>query len=231
MPERQRLIAGYLEQMRIRRNKKYSQKAAAALSDNKRRTHTLIISCFESCPGPERIFEFNPGEVLVHTEVAALVAPYDSKRSMDPYGLLAKLEYAVNHEKIRNLIVLGNTASKCLDYMMVGVKNEALSGWLEIAHNAIERAYNKHNSLHNQLIRREILHQTVLQSVRNLLTYPVVYQAVKRGELTLNAWYYHPEEDRLYAYNHETEMFEIISLKVTNHEYTGVTQKASQMRK
>jgi len=211
MSERQRLIAGYLRRMRARRNKKTPQTAAGSPDFNVS-PHSLVISCFESMPAPELIFNTSQGEILQHHELGALMAPYDSRRCMDPYGALAKLEYAIEDAGVKNLVVLGNTSSKCLSYLVDGTEHPALSGWLEIAHNAMERARYKSRQIDGDALKKEILHQTVLQSVRNLLTYPVVYKAVKRGAITLNAWYYQPEEDLLYAYNPETQEFEKIGL-------------------
>jgi carbonic anhydrase len=172
--------------------------------------HTLVIGCYECPPSPEQIILPSPGEILQHFEIGALVAPYDSRRSMDPYPLLAKLEYAIEAVKVQHIVVMGNLEAKCLTYLAQGTDYPALADWIEIAHLARERAVRKNGLNNKKDLKKEILQQTVLQSVRNLLTYPIVYKAVKRGELTLNAWYYQPCEDLLFAYNPDTNSYESI---------------------
>ncbi|NCC21422.1 MAG: hypothetical protein EOM26_03050 [Alphaproteobacteria bacterium] len=207
MPERQHLIAAYFRRTRARNRADGFSKEFYPRRDNGSPPHSLIISCFESCPTAHCLFGQTAGDVLHLSEIAALVPPYDSHRSFEPYSLLAKLEYAVEVARVRHIVVLGNSASRGLECLLDGTNHAALAGWVEVARLSMERARARFGDDCKEDLRRETLRQTILQSVRNLLTYPCIYKCVKRGQITLNAWYYENGERCLYAYNADEETF------------------------
>lgn len=64
--------------------------------------HSLVISCSDSRIVPEEIFSARPGEFFVLRNVGNVC------RTDDP-SVSAALEYAVNHVKIRHIIVLAHS--------------------------------------------------------------------------------------------------------------------------
>lgn len=221
MSKRQSLVADCSKGLNWRKKTRYPGK----IPEESTRTHTFVISSFEGSPSAERILGTQPGEILQHYEIGALVAPYDSRRVLDPYAILAKLEYAINAINVHNLLVLGNTGSRSLSYLTEGTPNPALSGWMGIAHNATERAYTQAGSNNTEEIRKEILHQTILQSMRNLLTYPIVYNAVKQGKLCLEAGYYNPAEKMLYLYDERQQAYTKVQLKEKSGFFSSIGRK------
>ncbi len=223
MPERQRLLAAYLSRFR---NKSYAgRQAMNNVPEREYKPHTLLVSCFESNPLAQCLFCLKPGEVLHHNEIAALVPPHESHRTFGPYSLLSKLEYAIEVAGVEHMVVLGNTHSRGMDYLLNGTRHHAIADWMDVALNSLERARKKLGNTSAEELHRETLRQSVLQSVRNLLTYPVVYKSVKRGQITLNAWYYEGSEKMLYAYNADTGKYEPVQNSADNHNSKGKTEQ------
>jgi carbonic anhydrase len=84
----------------------------------------LWIGCSDSRVPPDQITQTNPGEIFIHRNVANLVVNTD-------VNLMSVLDYAVNHLKIKHVVVCGH-------YGCGGIKaaisndnfNQVLNMWL-----------------------------------------------------------------------------------------------------
>ncbi len=66
----------------------------------------MVIACSDSRVDPSQIFDFDPGEVFVVRNVAALVPPYET--TPGHHGVSAALEFAVQVLGVKEIVVLGH---------------------------------------------------------------------------------------------------------------------------
>ena len=66
----------------------------------------MVIACSDSRVDPSQIFDFDPGEVFVVRNVAALVPPFET--TPGHHGVSAALEFAVQFLGVKEIVVLGH---------------------------------------------------------------------------------------------------------------------------
>jgi carbonic anhydrase len=213
MLEKQRFLHAYLRLAAAGKRPGGVSKRKPAPSNVRKSPHTLLVSCYETAVSAQHVLRADPYEILHHTEIAALVPPYDSHRLMEPYATLAKFEYAIEIAGVRHFAIMGHTGSEGMQYLLDGKPGAALYGWAEVARMSRERALQKHGGKDSPELSAEILRQSVLQSARNVLSYPCVYNAVKTGRLSVNALYYDDIRGDLYAYDADKQSFETVMPK------------------
>lgn len=156
---------------------------------------TLVIACSDSRVDPAILLDTNPGQIFVVRNVANLVPPYQPKG--DSYhGTSAALEFAVNHVKVENIVVLGH--SKCAGIQALvdqstKPKNPGdfsfISSWVDMASAAREEALEKHKNNKEGDVYHICEKESIITSLKNLETFPWVKSKVERNELTLHGWY------------------------------------------
>ncbi len=143
---------------------------------------SMVITCSDSRVSAEAIFHAEPGDLFVVRNVAALVPPCEEGGSH--HGTSAALEFAVKHLKVENICILGHT--KC------GGIAAALSApdepktfiekWVHIIHTkskeilADDTCGSKTRALEKAAVE---------QSLKNLMTFDFIEDAVKAGSLRL----------------------------------------------
>ncbi len=66
----------------------------------------MVIACSDSRVDPSQMFDFDPGEVFVVRNVAALVPPFET--TPGHHGVSAALEFAVQILGVKEIVVLGH---------------------------------------------------------------------------------------------------------------------------
>ena len=103
----------------------------------------IIISCVDSRVDPNSIFKSEPGELLVHRNIANIVPPYDY--ITEHSGTIAAIEFGVTVLNIKNIIVMGHSScggikngySMCKENSFDA--NSSISNWL----NLLKPSFNK----------------------------------------------------------------------------------------
>jgi carbonic anhydrase len=144
----------------------------------------MVICCSDSRVNPSDIFNVNPGDIFEHQNVANIVPSVDSLGSS--YGTLAAVEYAVMALKVEVIIVIGHEAcggiKGCLDGM--GYNASGYVGkWVSVFNEVREKLIQQHIPKEKLQIEMEL--EGVRQSLRNLMTYKFVEEAVNSGQLEL----------------------------------------------
>ncbi len=170
----------------------------------------FVIGCIDPQSAPDIVFEAELGQIIYHSELAALVPPYDTDRSFGPYSLLTKLEFAIDIKRIEHVVLIGHSHCTGIDMLVNGTDHAALSAWVEVARTAMKRARQIVGNKCQEALIRETERQATIQSLRNLMTYPVVYQAVKEGRLSLDGWFFSAHEGALYAYDPQDMDFKVL---------------------
>lgn len=70
---------------------------------------TLVIACSDSRVDPSIVLNTKPGDIFVIRNVANLVPPFESD-FVNCHGTTAAIEYAVNHLKVKDIIVFGHSS-------------------------------------------------------------------------------------------------------------------------
>ena len=147
----------------------------------------LWIACSDSRVNPECITSARMGDIFVHRNIGNIV-PYGDK------NLGTVLEYAVNHLKVKDIVVCGHSdcgAMKALDHES---NEEFIPVWLENASEAkvkVDQALGGPGECKDPDARkREIEFENIHLQLKNLRTYQAVKSAEKAGKIKLHGMYY-----------------------------------------
>jgi carbonic anhydrase len=135
------------------------------------------------------IFDTHPGELFVVRNIANLVPAYTSDGTC--HGVFAALEFAVQVLKVAHIIVLGHAhCGGIRAYAEHGPPlspGDSIHRWMSMVAPAADLA-GPPGDAGDYLTRLEQASITV--SLENLMTFPYVADAVRRGALVLHgAWF------------------------------------------
>lgn len=146
----------------------------------------LWIGCSDSRVPANEITNTQPGEIFVHRNVANLVIPTD-------INLLAVLDYAVNHLKVKHVIVCGhygcggiNAALSNKDYQPI------LNMWLRNIKDVINANKEELSELTNAEAKsNRLVELNVMQQVQHLARTAIIQKAWKNEQRPhLHGWVY-----------------------------------------
>jgi carbonic anhydrase len=179
---------------------------------------TLVIACSDSRIDPGIVTCADPGDIFSIRNVAALVPPY--KPDGKEHGTSAAIEYAVDVLKVKSIIVMGHALCGGIKALAESpddllLQTDFISSWISIAASARDLVREAHpdKTLAEQA---HVLEQaTILVSMKNLMTFPNVKQAVAEGRLTIHGWYFDIPNGALLGYDPEAMRFvDILSVDV-----------------
>ena len=145
---------------------------------------TMVIACSDSRVDPQTVFAAVPGELFVVRNVAALVPPYVI--DLGYHGTSAALEFGVKVLKVARLVVLGHGQCGGVRAMAYGAPPQArdfIASWVEIGKPAVAAAGEAEEG---RLGRIEA--EVVRLSLKNLMTFPWIADAVAAGRLALQGY-------------------------------------------
>lgn len=176
---------------------------------------TMFICCSDLRISPEIIFSGNPGDFFTVRNMAGLVPPFDHSGVT---GVVSAIDYGVRMLGVETIIVLGHAKCHGVRLLMEEKKegefdirdSEAMKTWLGFASEAKE-AVNR--ELADKPIEERCQaceQETILVSLRNLLSYPFVEERLENNQLKLYGWYFNIEEGELWGFNPESRYFELM---------------------
>ncbi len=164
---------------------------------------TMFIGCSDSRVIPELLTSSNPGELFVVRNVANLVPPFE--HTQDCVG--AAVEYAVVALGVEHIVVCGHTGCGGIHAALHGGhgldRMPSARSWLTLAEPAARAAQDEPEEERWDAAVEE----NVLLQLDNLLSYPVVAEAVAADRLDLHAWVYDLRGARLLVYDPTTKRF------------------------
>jgi carbonic anhydrase len=180
------LLAGY---QRFRKNRWPEQRDRfEALAEKGQEPRALVLACIDSRVDPAMIFDTAPGETLTVRNVANLVPPYAPDTAY--HGTSAALEFGVRILKVPHLMVLGHGLCGGVRALLEGAPNAArefVAPWMSMAAEARERALRCATVEERQ---RCCEYEVIKVSLRNLVSFPWIAEAVDAGQLQLHgAWF------------------------------------------
>jgi carbonic anhydrase len=202
------LIEGY-EQFR----KQYFGKGDSSFLELVRdgqRPKVLMIACSDSRVDPAIVMNCQPGDLFVIRNVANLVPPFEDDLSY--HGTSAALEFGICVLGIRHVILFGHTQCGGIQSLLEHSHEKCgpksfLTKWMSLAgaaHDAIED-YHAAKPMDQKVILCG--QYSLVNSLRNLQTFPWIQERVKEKSLFLHAWNFNMTEGTLEAYDENKNAF------------------------
>ena len=164
------------------------------LAEEGQHPRAMIISCCDSRVHVTSIFGADSGEFFIHRNIANLVPSFQPDGGL--HGTSAAVEYAVRSLKVAHLIVLGHSqcggVKGCYD-MCEGHAPELdestsfVGRWMDILRPGYESLPAGDDATRIEALEKA----AVMVSLRNLMTFPFVREAVEDGRLTLHGLWHH----------------------------------------
>lgn len=163
----------------------------ARLMEDGQHPRAMLISCCDSRLDTVSMFGAEPGDLFVVRNVANLVPPHSPDHGH--HGTSAAVEYAVKALGVAHIVVIGHSScggvKACHDMMCGEESADALKGtyidhWMEILQPGFNRVKGLHDNTPDSL--KELEHEAVRTSIRNLQSFPFVKDALDSGMLTLH---------------------------------------------
>lgn len=169
---------------------------------------TVLVGCCDSRVDPAILTECRPGQIFCVRNVANLVAPYE-KASTFCHGTSTALEYAVKILDVENIIVMGHSSCGGIDALMTGKSKELefMSRWLEIARPAFDKTIKEFGDADLEVQRSACEQASVLESLKNLESYPFILEKLKAGKLTISGWYFNIQSGDILSYDKASGKF------------------------
>lgn len=170
---------------------------------------TLMIACSDSRVDPAILFSSSPGEIFIVRNVANLVPPFES--SIGFHGVSAAIEFAVINLKVENIVVLGHRQCGGIQSLFRPEnvkKNGFVAQWMSIADSAKAMVLEKHPNADVDTLCRECEQESIAISVKNLLTFPFISEAVANNRLQILGLYFDLEDGQLFFLDDQTHSFQ-----------------------
>ena len=196
------------------------------------RPKVLMIACSDSRVDPAVIMNCQPGDLFVIRNVANLVPPYEDDQAY--HGTSAALEFGVCSLGIRHVILFGHTQCGGIQNLLEHSASEYtqktfISKWMELAKPAHEAILKFHDE--KSLEEKTTLcgQYSLINSLKNLETFPWIAEKVKNGTLFLHAWNFDLSKGILEVFDPELNGFRDLSM--LEHEEKGFLKETGQCLK
>ncbi|MEJ2228769.1 MAG: carbonic anhydrase [Alphaproteobacteria bacterium] len=144
----------------------------------------FIIACSDSRVSLLKHAGLDLGEEFSTRNIANLATPDDT-------SFMASLRYAVEHLKVKHVVVCGHSSCGGLTAALKGVAHDEIADWLKPVDKLIERKQDE-LSKHADVAERVncLAHLNVEEQVQNIYNSPVLEAARARGqEVKVHGWY------------------------------------------
>ena len=173
----------------------------------------MVIACCDARVDPAIITDCDPGDLFVVRNVANLVPPCEQGGGY--HGTSAALEFAVRCLNVQHVIVMGHEHCGGIRALLGNIRFEGNAGqfiapWMSIAEEARREVAATH-AAEDADARAAACEQSALRiSLRNLMTFPFVREAVAAGRLQLHGWYFDLDQGALRGHDPASGNFELL---------------------
>jgi len=182
----------------------------------------LLIGCCDSRVDPALLTDSSQGDLFILRNIANLVPPY--LKSDEYHGVSSSIEYAVCYLEVSDIIVFGHSHCGGIDALMGAAKGEEagefIGKWVNIAASARDKVLQEMPNESPEKQARACERESILVSLKNLMTFPWVKERVSKGQLSLHGWYYNISTGQLKYYNQLSGEFEILVKRYSPKEQT-----------
>jgi carbonic anhydrase len=200
-----KLISGY---ERFRERFDSDHEVFEKLAEEGQNPKVLWIGCADSRVVPELITGADPGELFDVRNIANVVPPAASAACATG----AAVEYAVNHLRVRHIVVCGHTECggiKALEAPPDPDNEPHIASWLDLARPARTRILAADVPEADRYL--ETIKANVLLQCDNLRSYPCVDEGERSGEISVHAWLYDLHTGRILAFDEDVASWTAIA--------------------
>lgn len=182
-----------------------------SISDDQR-PDTLFITCCDSRVDPNLITQSKPGELFVVKNVGNIIPTETTPWKKT--SIATALEYALNVLKVANIVVCGHSDCGAMKALTMDLREfhdmPNLRDWLDTARQSKDML----NTIDTAPTFKERLEITtkrhIVLQIENLMTYPIVYKALKENKINVYGWYFEISTGSVFVYNKRNDSFEKI---------------------
>lgn len=175
----------------------------------------LFITCSDSRVVPNLLVSTNPGDLFVVRNVGNVVPACceHSGTSKNDDSEIAALEYAINHLKVKDIIICGHSNcgaihSICSQTDMSSAPH--LKSWLDHAKASLDAFEAELHFDKDWSHADKISQKNVLLQLEHLKTYDLIQSAINNNQVVLHGWWFDIGEVEIYAFNPTQHAFKII---------------------
>jgi carbonic anhydrase len=196
-----------------------SQKALFQQLSNSQRPQAMFIGCSDSRVVPELFTQQGPGDLFVVRNAGNIVPPY----AIAPGGVSASIEYAVAVLGVPDIVICGHSGCGAMSAILRGSEQlkelPEVSRWLSFANAATKVIAEQHAAKDEQTKLDILVRENVLAQLVNLLTHPVVANAVRSKEVRLHGWVFDIATATVTTYDADAGEF----VPLTHPSFAGAT--------
>lgn len=142
----------------------------------------LYIGCSDSRVSTEELMGAAPGEVFVHRNIANMVISID-------LNVMSVVNYAVNHLKVKHIIVCGHYACGGVKAAMQSADLGILNPWLRNIRDVYRIHKDELNSIDDEQKRYDrLVELNVKEQCVNLIKTAAVQKAYRERGLVVHGW-------------------------------------------
>lgn len=177
------------------------------------RPKILMIACSDSRVDPALVLNSQPGDLFMIRNVANLIPPYENDQAY--HGTSAALEFGVCVLGIRHVILFGHTQCGGIQSLLESSPEKLkekgfITKWMELARPAHQAVLDFHSS-HSLEEKITLCGQySLINSLKNLMTFPWINEKVQAGNLALHAWNFDLSRGSLEAFDPNENCFKEI---------------------
>ena len=183
------------------------------LAEKGQSPEALFITCCDSRVIPTVITHSQPGDLFVLRNIGNFVPPY-SENPLDGTGVAAAIEYAVEHLRVRDIIVCGHSDCGAMKALYkdrtLFAETPHIAEWLSHGDRTLTVVAENYPGKSKEERLAVTAEENVLLQMENLRTYPVVQKAAREGRLHVHAWFFEIGTAEVHAYNPEKGQYEPI---------------------
>jgi len=155
----------------------------------------LYIGCSDSRVTAEDLMGVQPGEVFVHRNIANMVISID-------LNAMSVLNYAVNHLKVKRIIVCGHYVCGGVKAAMQSADLGILNPWLRNIRDVYRLHKNELNAIEDESKRYDrLVELNVQEQCVNLIKTAAVQRAYQERGLTVHGWVFDVRTGKLIDLN------------------------------
>lgn len=167
----------------------------------------MFIACSDSRIVPEFVTQQGPGSLFVVRNAGNIVPPHSNA----PGGVTASIEYAIAVLGIPDVVICGHSGCGAMTAILRGGQQleqlPAVARWLHYA-DAARDALNASCPQASEEDRlNALIRENVIAQLDNLLTHPVVADAVREKHLRLHGWVYDISSGNVEIYDRQKRQF------------------------
>ena len=171
----------------------------------------MFIGCADSRIVPEVLTQQGPGSLFVVRNAGNIVPPH----STVPGGVTASIEYGIAVLGVPDIVICGHSGCGAMTAIVRGAqqleKLPAVARWLHYADAARDTVNAEYEGATEEEKLGALIRENVLAQLDNLLTHPVVIEAIQNRQLRVHGWVYDIGSGSVQTYDARVHKFVPIS--------------------